>query len=41
LDLQEVFFSKTNPILTGKPCASAAASIIDAFLCRDICVSCT
>jgi hypothetical protein len=40
-DLQDVFFAKTNRILTGKQMLDAAAANIDGFLSRDPCVSST
>jgi hypothetical protein len=40
-DLEEVFFSKTKSVLTGKQRTSAPASNIDGFPCRDTCVSTT
>jgi hypothetical protein len=39
--LQEVFFTKPKPILTGKLCTTDADSNIDYFLLRDTCVSST
>jgi hypothetical protein len=40
-DLQEVFLSKTNSVLTRKQSTSAPATNIDGFPCRDTCVSTT
>jgi hypothetical protein len=40
-DLQEVFLSKTNSILTGNKALEAPASNTHGFLLRDTCVSST